>query len=289
MTLPRANVDAEHPKQEPTPRVVILGNHQFREFEFIFEYSKTRVDKANFEFLPSFQEIDTEPDSEANVDLVVLCEERRGAVSQSLADEVYGRWPFAGRVLLLGSTLEGEMRTGEPVEGWYRRYWHQWPYFIDSFINQFRRQPQTGIHPAYSATTSTDADRFLQENLDKLSLDAERFADQSIGIVCNLTSRYFLLKELFESIGMESQRLDAHATEPDTDICRIIVSADSFDRSTRTLVEDLTQRFPKTPKCLLLSAPRLDEYCAAIDSGTSRIISQPFLNEELLDGVMNAS
>jgi len=263
----------------------MLGNHKFREFKYIFENSKSRVDKVRFEFIESPQDIDTELATEPNVDLVVLCQERRGAVSQSLADEVYARWPFAGRVLLLGSTLEGEMRTGEPVDGWYRRYWHQWPYFINSFTRQF----QSGNHPAFSTTTSTDADRFLQESVDAYSFDVERLSGKPIGIVCNLTSRYLLLKELFESFGIESQRLDARAIASNMEICRIIVSADCFDRPTQSLVENLSQRFPKTPKCLLLNAPRLDEYRAAIDSGISRIVSQPFLNEELLDAVVHAT
>ena len=57
--------------------------------------------------------------------IIVLAQSRRGEVSQRDHDALVRLAPLAHVIVLLGSWCEGETRSGVPVNGCSRVYWHQ--------------------------------------------------------------------------------------------------------------------------------------------------------------------
>jgi DNA-binding NarL/FixJ family response regulator len=59
--------------------------------------------------------------------LIVLAQSYPGQFSAAAVDRLRHRAPLARVIVLLGSCCEGEMRSGRPLPGAVRVYWHQWP------------------------------------------------------------------------------------------------------------------------------------------------------------------
>jgi hypothetical protein len=84
-------------------------------------------------------------------ELIVVCQSRPGTVSKSLVESWRRSAPLAGVVALAGSWCEGETRTGRPLVGVDRLYWHQFPAW-------WRRQLSlraAGYCPAWAGANST--------------------------------------------------------------------------------------------------------------------------------------
>jgi hypothetical protein len=60
-------------------------------------------------------------------ELIVICQTRPGTVHKHFVESLRRAAPLAGVVALVGSWCEGETRTGRPLPGVDRLYWHEFP------------------------------------------------------------------------------------------------------------------------------------------------------------------
>jgi hypothetical protein len=60
-------------------------------------------------------------------ELVVFLQDRPGVIQEQEVSALRRKWPLAGIVAVAGSWCEGELRTGRPLAGVHRIYWHQFP------------------------------------------------------------------------------------------------------------------------------------------------------------------
>jgi hypothetical protein len=60
-------------------------------------------------------------------ELIVVADSRPGSVDRREQESLRRRAPLASVVSLVGSWCEGELRTGRPIEGVTRLYWHEFP------------------------------------------------------------------------------------------------------------------------------------------------------------------
>ena len=88
--------------------------------------------------------------------LIVVAQARPNQFDQSSLDAIVANNPQTPVVLLLGTWCEGERRSGQPVAGVHRVYWHQWKGRFDDFRQQMSER---GISPWHAPLTNTDADR----------------------------------------------------------------------------------------------------------------------------------
>ena len=70
------------------------------------------------------------------VSALVVAESRRGQIPRATLVAIRDRHPLLPMVLLLGSWCEGETRSGDPVPGVARVYWHQWRGEFRWFLDQ---------------------------------------------------------------------------------------------------------------------------------------------------------
>src|SRR5258708_6632850 len=77
-------------------------------------------------------------------DLIVLAQNRSGEFKPGDLERLRRHAALAPVVVLLGPWNEGEMRSGEPLAGVVRVYWHQWQPRFAAQVAMFQR----GLCPA---------------------------------------------------------------------------------------------------------------------------------------------
>ncbi|NMC20668.1 MAG: hypothetical protein GYA33_09645 [Thermogutta sp.] len=99
-------------------------------------------------------------DAPSEHDLVLILQRYPGEHRAGDLDRLRRRLPLARYVVILGSWCEGEVRSGEPLPGVLRYYWHQW---LSSAEEQLRLL-RAGKNRAWSLPpTATDEDLVLAE------------------------------------------------------------------------------------------------------------------------------
>src|SRR5436190_3850782 len=96
--------------------------------------------------------------------VVIVFQSRPGQFSTSNFDELRRACPLARIVRVLGPWMEGELRTGRPVPGTLRVYWHETPAFI---AHQLQHLATGGISAWTLPITANEQDRLIAK------LDAE--------------------------------------------------------------------------------------------------------------------
>ena len=64
--------------------------------------------------------------SDSNFDLIVIAQSQRDQFLSVDLEKLQAIFPLTPIVGLLGSWCEGELRSGQPLPGVTRVYWHQW-------------------------------------------------------------------------------------------------------------------------------------------------------------------
>ena len=99
---------------------------------------------------------------------------------------------------LCGSWCEGEMRSGSPVAGLIRVYWHQWQGQLDNFLTQIReRQIATWQLPKIVATPD-----LVMHQISNLLPTFDRTI--SIGVSTNTYETYLMLQDAVEAFNYKT-------------------------------------------------------------------------------------
>ncbi len=116
-------------QDEPGPQaglcILLNGDVERKEFERCAEALERAGTVLGVPDLPTAAELLIE--HEVAPDVLVLLQAFPGQVSSVQLDRLRRLSPLTPIVLLLGTWCEGEMRSGHPLPGTIRVYWHQWP------------------------------------------------------------------------------------------------------------------------------------------------------------------
>ncbi|MBP86436.1 MAG: hypothetical protein CMJ64_06940 [Planctomycetaceae bacterium] len=193
---------------------------------------------------------------------MVLGQIRPESVQQSEVERLCLLVPSTRIIALAGGWCEGELRTGEPLRGVTRVYWHQ-------FISRIGLLLQPEAMP--NAKSFRAADRGL--------------------VVIRSTSResFEALSETCNAVGHSTVWLPRprHVlpTRPAYAIwdCRASIHNDREE-----LAEFACQVYP-APVVAVLGFPRRDDCNAAISFGATTVISKPYLQSELWSILVDAA
>jgi hypothetical protein len=103
--------DTEQAAAIRRPRVRLEGAIDHRDFKDMLELLRADADVSH-----------TGPP-----DLIVLAQDRPGVIAAQQAEAWQREAPLAGMIAVAGSWCEGETRTGRPLAGVLRLYWHEFP------------------------------------------------------------------------------------------------------------------------------------------------------------------
>jgi hypothetical protein len=214
-------------------------------------------------------------------ELIILAQERPGAIGQQQVEELRRAAPLAGIVVIVGSWCEGELRTGRPLAGVTRLYWYEFPVW-------WRRQVERrgrGLCPEWSSRADfgfRNADCGLKER----QLD--------YGLVVVSTPWW----ELFDAISDELktagyptlwQKPGRPFVTARGVMAGVWEGGQLNEREADCLAAFCSRLADEgAPVVALLDFPRRECADQAISAGAAAVLGKPWMNEDLLNTIDHA-
>ncbi len=211
-------------------------------------------------------------------ELIVIAQARPGQFRWNEVDRWRCRFPLAGVVSLLGSWCEGELRTGRPLPGAERLYWHE-------FHAWWHRQTllrSTGHCPDWACTYAPSQTGRLWSPLFPAGELAHR------GLIVLGTPRWDTadaLADVLLDAGFASAWLPpGKPVPPMRGVVAGIWEGGQLDDAEAQQLAAFSQRLARdtAPVVALLDFPRRDCVDRAFDSGAAAVLGKPWINSELI-------
>ena len=222
--------------------------------------------------LQPFDSIGDIGEEASEYDLVVIAQSRRGQYQPRLVEKLLTKFVNKPVVALCGSWCEGETRSGEPIPGLIRIYWHQWLGQLDNFLFQ--------INERSMATWQLPKIANISDQVIHQSGSSVANLDRTICVgVSTYTQEYYLtLQDALLVSGYQSHWIEGIDSNDinNTDFSVICIEGNSLTGTCRQRISELEMSFPHTPIVLVLNFPRSKEFALARQLGITEIVSKPF-------------
>lgn len=216
----------EHPE---SPRVLVTGDFWHPEFADLIGGLDVPAMLLPWPKLSQLRECP------GTVDLVLIGQSHRGAIQQSDVDRLRQWWPEIPVVVLLGSWCEGESRSGTPLQGVTRVYWHQWQ-------GQFK-QLQQWVSPAVTPAPAA-VEKSRQVAVSALS-----------------QAQFEMVEDALELLGLQAiwAEKSIWQAEESSTISAVCLDCESLTENLTNRLIFLRKQFPDQPVFLLMGFPRKHE------------------------------
>lgn len=213
-------------------------------------------------------------ESETLPDVIILAQSRPGQYAAADVHALRSMAPMARVVCLLGSWCEGETRTGAPLPGVIRVYWHQWPV-------RARRELAllaAGRSCAWALpVTAGEEDRLLaagpcQAAGGGLALVYSREAPQADWLLTAFRQAGYTACH----IGAAAEARGAAAA------AAVVFDAADLGSEEESELRLLAAATHPAPIVVLLQFPRRDDLERALAAGAATVRAKPVLVDELL-------
>jgi hypothetical protein len=206
-------------------------------------------------------------------DVIIIGQAFPQQFSQLDVDHLLHLAPLCRIVGLLGSWCEGETRSGRPLAGAVRLYWHQW----NSRAQRELRQLVEGKCPSWGLpATATDEERLLAgaaepppqgQGLVAIQARCPEMGDW-LSAACRQCGYSTVLLRRGQLAGIEGA---AAAIFEGSDL-----TGDELEQ-----LRDLVASLAGAPVIVLLDFPRIEDYHRAIDAGAAAVLSKPLNLDDL--------
>ncbi len=262
-------------------QVILTGDYWHSDFQDIicrFDLPLTLV---------PLNQLDSLDSNSPAVQLVVVAQSRRGQLSEEIAQTLGSRFPGVPLIALLGSWCEGETRSGDPMPGFSRVFWHQWKGRYQNFLEQMAESHSSDWHLPRTSTLADLARRTPKRIHPR--------TNQVIGVSAKRLDDFETLADALDTLGFTSVWLQPNPTmkpnptiqsNPTTDRSNRELEAIVIDGSSLTVemeerIAFLKTQFEEVSQILVLNFPRRHEIEAARNLGIDEMISKPFLLSDL--------
>ena len=229
------------------------------------------------------------PLSTPDFDLIIVAQSRPGQFAQAEIESWQQRYPLTPVIVVLGSWCEGEMRSGKPLIGVPRLYWHQFSAQYEDFTEQIIAGKPTRWH---LPSTSTRSDVLL-------TLPAANTAPPhpipSIAIYTRLQTDYEMLSDICRPLAAEINWCSpvpptcepvSVANDPLPISLSLINLDHGFGEAFET-ASKLQAIHPRAPFILLTGFPRQDDLQRfQEDFPRCAVVSKPFEHLELVNTML---
>jgi len=194
--------------------------------------------------------------------------------------------PIAPQVLIAGPLCEGEGRTGTPLPGMIRFYWHQWKDWGQEELRKFLSQ-KTG---RFSLPATAGDDDYFHDRFSPLPKRAgfspaprsslfQNLSENNVILAGGDTGLARLLQEIFRKKEIDVPILTwKQLLDREKPVSQIFLDAPNLSLPEfRQQIETLKQRFPDAVLDIFAFEPQIDEIQALNQTGFVRVHSQPFL------------
>lgn len=211
---------------------------------------------------------------------VLIAQSRRGSVSQTFVNHLRNLFPQAPIALLLGSWCEGETRSGNPLQGVVRMFWHEWN---GSYGSLTARLHAHGIHLPNSLNNRRPLEllRAAGQQSGTLTVTDQATAIEPcvIGVSALTLCQYETLEEPLRALGATPVWLEQatwRASDPQ-EIAAICLDSDGVGELLYGRVELAREIVPTAPLILTLNFPRKEELNELrSELNVKAVVSKPF-------------
>jgi hypothetical protein len=206
--------------------------------------------------------------------LVVVAQPRPGCFSPPDIERLHRALPLARLVALLGSYCEGEVRSGTPWPGVLRVYWHEWLGRCEAELpGLLTGGPSTWALPR----TATAVDQTL--------CAARRAWPQHAGLALIRSAKHDEFEGLADvclNVGLSPVWLSPNHPPQLKRADLVIWDSDGRQPEEWTELKQWHERLHPAPILYLRGFPRHPDVCQAYRSGADRVLSKPFLLDDLV-------
>lgn len=207
--------------------------------------------------------------------LIFVCHPWPNSYSADEVDALRRAAPLARIVRLLGSCMEGELRTGRPWPATLRRYWYEVEPEIGMHDSEFRIQPALSVPP-----TASEDEQLLQ----KCYRDDKSISENPVRIA--IFARYREAAESLTDVCAQRgwsatwQRDIAGGIPAEADVALYdAICGNDADLHT---VSNLTAALDSAPLIAILGFPRTFDASRFKSAGAAAVISKPFQAGDLI-------
>lgn len=248
-----------------TPHVLVTGDYGHRDFVDLVLHARFPITLCPLACLGQQERSDT------GLALVVIAQSRRGQFANIAVEEIVDRYPGIPVICLCGSWCEGELRSGQPVCGVLRVYWHQWQGRLESFLEQLQR---VGVTAWHLPRICSEADRIISEIRPNASINHE----VSLGISSPTLGEYQMLQDACRQFSANAVWIAGGAL-PEKNVPRLdalLAVANSWDDQLVSRIVALRKTFATVPIAAIVNFPRQRDVAGARRVGVAELISKPF-------------
>lgn len=207
-------------------------------------------------------------------DVVVIAQPYSGCIPADEVDQLRRLAPLARVIVLLGSWCEGESRSGLPIPGATRIYWHQWPARWEQELARLA----AGRCPAWGLpVTATDDDRLLH-----FAYDDPPQLRGTVAIVASPETAGWLAA-VCRGVGLTPLEVavrDVRARKrPACDLVVFEAAALGYDQSQDAL--RWARGWHGVPLVALCEFPRIEDREAWTSAGVRAVLARPVLVDDL--------
>ncbi len=207
-------------------------------------------------------------------DLIVLAQSRPGEFSAAAVDRLRRAAPLARVVALLGSWCEGETRTGRPLAGVIRVYWHQW-------LPRFRQELER-IHCGGCPTCGLPATAGEEERLLLLTRLPPARRQGLVAIAVRQFAMADWLSAACRLVGYATVWLQPSRPARIDGAVALLWDGNDFCRQWQAELQRLRMELGPLPILALLDFPRIGDCEAVMAAGATAVLSKPLLVDDLL-------
>jgi len=211
--------------------------------------------------------------SDTHPDLVVLAQSRPNQFSPQRIERLRSRLPTARFIVILGSWCEGELRTGQPLPGVMRVYWHQWPLRWRSEMWRLA----SGRVPSWAMPATATEDEIAGLFSGDLTVNGQGLAV----IASHDESRAEAVESALSAMGLATVWSSSTQTPAVSGPSLIVWDADGIGQQELAEIRQLREAFAGVPLLAMLGFPRPDEYQAVLAAGATTVVGKPYRLDDL--------
>jgi hypothetical protein len=268
------------------PQVVITGHHSREEWkerlldgmraarQVPWSQLAERLERGSGEAMCALQ----------SADLVVICQERRGGLSQRHVDQLRHRFPLAGLVVVYGPWCEGETRSDRPLNGVARVSLGRWPTAWRQFCSEFSSTGTSRWHvPALVAVNGEPGGSTSNERCDVPNINPS-VRGRMIGICGRDRALNQAVNRALQAAGFSTEPCPSPGQERLLSNCDAVVVncwygvGEAIGVASRLKAGTPVLALVGFPRCE--DAGRLERCCPG-----SAILPKPFENQDLVETV----
>ncbi len=256
----------------PPRRLLIVGDYAHTDFKPVLDWLRSCTQLFCLADIAEAGEYLAVADPP--VDCCLLAQARPGRFHQSDVEQLHAAAPLTPLAVLVGAWCDGEMRTGTPLSGISRMYWHEAIAQLASHVNP---ATDAGSNVCRLPRTALPVERTLAVAFGNSSEKHALVAIRAMG-----PASFGSLADACRAAGYAAAWLSPAQPGRIIGATALVWEGDVRRSDEWTELQRLARIVYPAPTVAVLNFPRPEDRCRAIAAGAVDILAKPFELADLI-------